>query len=1577
MAKYTAVGPFVFKRSKKKPNSVKALKPVSSRSEARRAFVQVGNETRDRRNRLAAKRAAKKEQQRAAARAYFGLNRRGTGARGNPLEDLISGKRRLTTQQERSQTVPLQRQYAETPRGFAVVGGASKREQESPANQLFERATKIDTSKNYANKRGRAVHPYGVTTRDEVGGELRRQHREDQKYKERGRKLAQDRDRLERVTKNDLLNRISGKRPLSAGPAAGVQSATRQLKSITKELDTRAKNERKTEAEGFFQALDNLSRPYYAVNAAAKAAVKGKRPDRVTGAALSGLRLRQKPESWDVLQAAGVKNKALKYGLGIPASFASDPLSYVSVGLAPESGGASLAALGSKATKVESLLSAASKASRLASTTGKARHAKQAEKAAEQIQKLIKSGKVQHGPLTAPQAAKVRDAKRGVSVSVGARVPFTQKFVGVRTSGSATKKLRNSVGHQASKGRRNDAKDFLVEHMAPTGRITSLTREESDDIVEAAAKKNAAVQTGGTTRKQTQQGIDAAIRKQLGIGFVKRTLRPRQTKNAVREESAKLAERYDAGEDIGAIGKHIDERMAALLKAEREAGFDVPEFVAKNPDDAKKYLPRYWKSQIEKRARKAEKRIEKNEPAKHVQAGAKHPQTDFGDTRTVQTALKNLDETPGDPRQFARDISGVVAKREQDSIEAIAAKDLNDAIVKTGRKAEVGESTRNLPTGYSVYKYDRGRLERVAEGAVPEGSVNHYVIKDAVENRARELTGGANKDAVGVGKFFDRATGRWKGSVTVAWPGYYLRNLIGDTQLARQAGTDARSMRQSMKISKAVRKRDAIIRKGKHITEGADPDAALKKLSFTIDGKRYTGKELEDLATEHAAISTGQHGSEVAQLVGAEGFSATNRAARFNIRRENLPRRATFIADLKRGNTPSKAGATARKEHFDYATRTEFQKQARRVIPFFAWWDLNTRKQLRTLVTKPGKTNEIYHVMNGAASAAGFEDYRAYLADLPKGKQRGLPIPVVVGHNKDGSPKIKDLQFGNVLSELRTALSMNPIQATRDLVSGEAPDELDEVLARFNPIIGKPAELAANHSGFFRGPIQPDYAPWTKSPKFLAQEKQIDRKTGKVVPVQSKKRDYAIRSLGPWAGLLLDSMTPGKSGPFGKDSTDKIIGLSGVSPSTHDSNTARLDRLYDQRGELQKRYDGLSRVVGGTRRRKDLRRRINDLTNEISGIEKKSGYKIPLNTQGGRKKSKAASNPLDRLQQVLGGGTDNPVDRLGEVLGGGDTKPRKKPSVPSVQSRVNKISSLDQGQKDIVAQIISIGKKRNVPQKHLVAALETGRVESNFANSAAMTDHDSQGWRQERKSLYKNPTNLRASINRFFDEAAQHDRGQSAGDLAADVQRPAAQYRGRYAQHESEAKAILARVRGAKVTKPKPKNLKGDGQKIAEKTGLKITSTWRSRAHNAEVGGVPNSYHTRGSASHPKAMDLVGSSSAMQKAAREFQKKGYSTLIHNAGSGVHLHVQDDKNVGGLGSAGSSSSSASYSSQSTPSSPSATSSRTGKRNTKRGSDQGMNDSERLLALLEYLSTKDKKYATRKLVEANAIGRLSTV
>ena len=73
---------------------------------------------------------------------------------------------------------------------------------------------------------------------------------------------------------------------------------------------------------------------------------------------------------------------------------------------------------------------------------------------------------------------------------------------------------------------------------------------------------------------------------------------------------------------------------------------------------------------------------------------------------------------------------------------------------------------------------------------------------------------------------------------------------------------------------------------------------------------------------------------------------------------------------------------------------------------------------------------------------------------------------------------------------------------------------------------------------------------------------------------------------------------------------------------------------------------------------------------------------------------------------------------------------------------------------------------------------------------------------------------------------------------------------------------------------------------------LRWSSGYRTPDHNRAVGGVPNSLHTHGSPANPGAFDLVGTIGQMMK-ARAYAIKHWhplEALIHDAGSGLHLHL---------------------------------------------------------------------------------------
>ncbi len=77
---------------------------------------------------------------------------------------------------------------------------------------------------------------------------------------------------------------------------------------------------------------------------------------------------------------------------------------------------------------------------------------------------------------------------------------------------------------------------------------------------------------------------------------------------------------------------------------------------------------------------------------------------------------------------------------------------------------------------------------------------------------------------------------------------------------------------------------------------------------------------------------------------------------------------------------------------------------------------------------------------------------------------------------------------------------------------------------------------------------------------------------------------------------------------------------------------------------------------------------------------------------------------------------------------------------------------------------------------------------------------------------------------------------------------------------------------------------------LSSKFGLSMSSGYRDPAHNAAVGGVPNSLHTHGSSGNPGAIDFTPPSSEALTFATSHIAGLEEALIHDVGSGLHLHL---------------------------------------------------------------------------------------
>lgn len=147
-------------------------------------------------------------------------------------------------------------------------------------------------------------------------------------------------------------------------------------------------------------------------------------------------------------------------------------------------------------------------------------------------------------------------------------------------------------------------------------------------------------------------------------------------------------------------------------------------------------------------------------------------------------------------------------------------------------------------------------------------------------------------------------------------------------------------------------------------------------------------------------------------------------------------------------------------------------------------------------------------------------------------------------------------------------------------------------------------------------------------------------------------------------------------------------------------------------------------------------------------------------------------------------------------------------------------------QSKVARTVLRRGVKAGATRKEKLAAAETGLVESGFEN-LGYGDADSEGWRQERTSIYgtgpTGPRNVKASSGRFFSET-KTDSGAAtaatAGQLAQAVQGSA--FPERYDAVKPKANAIVQAFKRGGL-KPAQQRRLDVAQVKARKLGLKVS----------------------------------------------------------------------------------------------------------------------------------------------------------
>jgi hypothetical protein len=175
-------------------------------------------------------------------------------------------------------------------------------------------------------------------------------------------------------------------------------------------------------------------------------------------------------------------------------------------------------------------------------------------------------------------------------------------------------------------------------------------------------------------------------------------------------------------------------------------------------------------------------------------------------------------------------------------------------------------------------------------------------------------------------------------------------------------------------------------------------------------------------------------------------------------------------------------------------------------------------------------------------------------------------------------------------------------------------------------------------------------------------------------------------------------------------------------------------------------------------------------------------------------------------------------------------------------------------QSHVARRVLRTGDQEGATRKEKLAAAETGLVEApNFENPAG-GDADSEGWRQERTSIYgtgpQGPRNVRASAKRFFHEV-RTDAGTStaptAGLLAQAAQGSA--YPERYDERKPEAAAMLKAYEKGGL-KPAQRKQLAKAKTKAQQLGLVVGSKG--------VGPAPKKVVTRFKAAKVAMREVEG-----------------------------------------------------------------------------------------------------------------------
>jgi hypothetical protein len=611
--------------------------------------------------------------------------------------------------------------------------------------------------------------------------------------------------------------------------------------------------------------------------------------------------------------------------------------------------------------------------------------------------------------------------------------------------------------------------------------------------------------------------------------------------------------------------------------------------------------------------------------------------------REIHLPVREANKRLGPDEQFSTDVPLVQANYRVQTANAVAGANMVREIASRAGKVVPGK-TKEIPAGHAVYRLHGSRLDPVDDAELAHleqvtgtakglGKVKGQLIhlnEKQVENFQKQFVDTRTE----FGKGFDFVQGKWKRAATFT-PGFHIRNMIGDTQMAYLAQPGHRLPVNAAVAGRALKRmtnREATLRKtgvkaapsektikvaGKDTKIDEFLDDAINEgvirsgmVSRDIGGTAAEGRiskaELDPTVPASEQVSSGvakglRNTAKTGKL--GAGYRTAKKAGRSVNRgfqnREDLMRLATYKHGLDKGLSKAEAADLASAFHIDYGDVTQFERTGmRRVAPFYTFSARALPIHVKALVNTPGKIAAIEKARQELAYGMGIDD--GWEGQTPEWKQRAVPFGV----------KIKGENVA-----LDAAL---PVAMLNELPTGVDPKAYALEMWKFStglltPAIKIPIEVGTGQSLFFRKPIKDKYTPYVSAPgwvRWLPENVRnglgvvsiTDKRSGKIVPGWDPWTNYAFRQIPGLATQFQQLTTPGAL-QSGRHDWQKVSGVLGVKADPIDPQTAKITTLFNMRNKLDTERTALGKTPGGAGGMSSSNPRTRALTKKLADID--------------------------------------------------------------------------------------------------------------------------------------------------------------------------------------------------------------------------------------------------------------------------------------------------------------------------------------------------------------------------------------